>query len=142
MPPVLFGLIGDIGGPELILIFVLVLLLFGGQRLPDFARGLGKSIREFKKATSGVEEEIKRAMEEPPRPVPRPAPLPPPPALPEPHPEMDSEYLPPEALPPAPSGESVESTSDSPPPSPGPDQPLPPTSETPPAGDKPHLPQP
>lgn len=142
MPPVLFGLIGDIGGPELILIFVLVLLLFGGQRLPDFARGLGKSIREFKKATSGVEEEIKRAMEEPQRPVPRPAPLPPPPALPEAHPDMDSEYLPPEALPPAPSGESVESTSVSPPPSSGPDQPLPPTSETPPAGDKPHSPQP
>jgi len=73
-----FGLIGDIGGPELLLIFVLVLLLFGGQRLPDFARGLGKSIREFKKATSGVEEEIKRAMEEPPVPIKRQAMLPPP----------------------------------------------------------------
>ena len=72
------GLIGDIGGPELLLIFVLVLLLFGGQRLPDFARGLGKSIREFKKATSGVEEEIKRAMEEPPAPIKRSAMLPPP----------------------------------------------------------------
>ncbi|MFN5560521.1 MAG: twin-arginine translocase TatA/TatE family subunit, partial [Opitutaceae bacterium] len=42
------ALIGDIGGPELLLIFVLVLLLFGGKSLPDFARGLARSIREFK----------------------------------------------------------------------------------------------
>ena len=72
------ALIGDIGGPELLLIFVLVLLLFGGKSLPDFARGLARSIREFKKATSGVEEEIKRAMEEPPPPR-RSLPPPPPP---------------------------------------------------------------
>ena len=63
-----FAIIGDIGGAELLLIFVLVLVLFGGKRLPDFARGLGRSIREFKKATSGVEEEIRRVMEEPPPP--------------------------------------------------------------------------
>lgn len=72
----IFGLIGDIGGPELMLIFVLVLLLFGGKKLPEFARGLGKSIREFKKATSGVEDEIRKAMEEPPPPRKRPAALP------------------------------------------------------------------
>jgi sec-independent protein translocase protein TatA len=78
MFPSAFALIGDIGGPELLLIFVLVLLLFGGKSLPDFARGLARSIREFKKATSGVEEEIKRAMEEPPPPR-RPLPAPPPP---------------------------------------------------------------
>ena len=64
----LFAIIGDIGGAELLLIFVLVLVLFGGKRLPDFARGLGRSIREFKKAPSGVEEEIRRVMEEPPPP--------------------------------------------------------------------------
>lgn len=79
MIPSVLALIGDIGGPELLLIFVLVLLLFGGKSLPDFARGLGRSIREFKKATSGVEEEIKRAMEEPPPPR-RNLPPPPPPA--------------------------------------------------------------
>ncbi len=62
----LFAIIGDIGGAELLLIFVLVLVLFGGKRLPEFARGLGRSIREFKKATSGVEEEIRRVMEDPP----------------------------------------------------------------------------
>ena len=36
---------------------LIVLVLFGGQKLPEFARGLGKSIREFKKAAAGVEEE-------------------------------------------------------------------------------------
>ena len=55
----------DVGGGEMMLIFFIVLMLFGGQKLPEFARGLGKSIREFKKATAGVEDEIKRAMEEP-----------------------------------------------------------------------------
>jgi TatA/E family protein of Tat protein translocase len=56
--------IDGLGGPEMILIFVIVLVLFGGQKLPEFARGFGKSIREFKKAAAGVEEEFKRALEE------------------------------------------------------------------------------
>ncbi len=56
--------IEGLGGGEMMLIFVIVLVLFGGEKLPDFARGLGKSIREFKKAASGVEEEFKRALEE------------------------------------------------------------------------------
>lgn len=47
-------------------IFVIVLLLFGGKQMPELARGLGKSIREFKKVTSGVEEQIKQAIEEAP----------------------------------------------------------------------------
>ena len=58
--------IGDIGGGEIILVFLVVLMLFGGEKMPELARGLGKAIREFKKVTSGVEEQIKRAMEEPP----------------------------------------------------------------------------
>jgi sec-independent protein translocase protein TatA len=56
--------IDGLGGPEMVLIFVIILVLFGGQKLPEFARGLGKSIREFKKAAAGVEEEFKRALEE------------------------------------------------------------------------------
>jgi sec-independent protein translocase protein TatA len=56
--------IDGLGAPEMMLIFVIVLVLFGGQKLPEFARGLGKSIREFKKAAAGVEEEFKRALEE------------------------------------------------------------------------------
>ena len=56
--------IDGVGAPEMMLIFVIVLVLFGGKKLPEFARGLGKSIREFKKAAAGVEEEFKRALEE------------------------------------------------------------------------------
>jgi sec-independent protein translocase protein TatA len=69
----------DLGGPEVLLILLVALLLFGSQRLPDLARSLGKSIREFKKATSGLEEELKRAMEAPP-PSPRQPAAPPAPA--------------------------------------------------------------
>ena len=58
-----------IGGSELLLIFFVVLLLFGGEKMPEVARGIGKSIREFKKATAGVEEEIKKALAEPPPPT-------------------------------------------------------------------------
>ncbi len=46
----------SIGGWELLLILFIVLLLFGGKRLPELARGLGKGIREFKQGLSGVEE--------------------------------------------------------------------------------------
>lgn len=56
-----------IGGPEMVLILFITLILFGGKGLPEMARGLGRSIREFKKAAQGVEDEIKRAMEEPPK---------------------------------------------------------------------------
>ncbi len=55
--------IGNIGTPELIVVFVVVLLLFGPKKLPELARGLGKSIKEFKKATSEIENEIKSAMD-------------------------------------------------------------------------------
>ena len=52
------------GTQEMILILIVILLLFGAKRLPELARGLGKSIREFKKATSEVEENIREAMKE------------------------------------------------------------------------------
>jgi TatA/E family protein of Tat protein translocase len=58
--------IEGIGGPELLMIMFVVLLLFGGQKLPELAKGLGKSMREFKNAASGVEDEFKRAIEETP----------------------------------------------------------------------------
>ncbi|HWR01610.1 MAG TPA: twin-arginine translocase TatA/TatE family subunit [Chlorobaculum sp.] len=51
----------DIGGPELLLVFVVILVLFGGQKIPELARGLGKGIREFKKAQAGIEEEFNKA---------------------------------------------------------------------------------
>jgi len=52
------------GGTEMIVIILVILLLFGAKRLPELAKGLGKSIREFKKATSEVEENIRDAMKE------------------------------------------------------------------------------
>lgn len=70
-----FGFIDGIGGPELLLIFILSLMLFGGKKLPELARGVGRSVREFKRAAAGVEQEIKRVIEEPP-PVRRPPPAP------------------------------------------------------------------
>ncbi|MBI2515777.1 MAG: twin-arginine translocase TatA/TatE family subunit [Opitutae bacterium] len=53
-----------IGGPELMMILFIILLLFGANKLPELARGLGKSIKEFKRAASGVEEQFKDALEE------------------------------------------------------------------------------
>lgn len=50
----------NMGGSEIILILVAVLLLFGGKKLPELARGLGKGIREFKDASDGVKREIHR----------------------------------------------------------------------------------
>ncbi|MEI8313481.1 MAG: twin-arginine translocase TatA/TatE family subunit [Verrucomicrobiota bacterium] len=46
------------GGPELIFILVIVLLLFGAKKLPELARGLGQSLGEFKKAREEFEREI------------------------------------------------------------------------------------
>jgi sec-independent protein translocase protein TatA len=67
--------IDGFGGPELLLIMFVVLMLFGSDKLPGLAKGMGKSIREFKKAASGVEEEIRQALEDPPEPK-KPAPIP------------------------------------------------------------------
>ena len=51
-------------GPELLIIFLVVLLLFGAKRLPELFKSFGKSIREFKKATTEIEEDIRTAMDE------------------------------------------------------------------------------
>ena len=50
---------GSMGIPEIIIVLVIILFLFGANRLPGLARGLGKSIREFKDATKHVEKELK-----------------------------------------------------------------------------------
>ena len=44
----------DLGGPELLIIVVVVALLFGSKRMPDAARGLGRSLRIFKAETKGL----------------------------------------------------------------------------------------
>lgn len=51
----------NIGLPEIVIILVVVLLLFGGKKIPEFAQGLGKGMREFKRALRDVEDEIKSA---------------------------------------------------------------------------------
>ena len=55
---------GSIGLPELLLVLLIVLLVFGGRRLPEIARGLGSGIRDFKQALRS-ETEIGRVEREP-----------------------------------------------------------------------------
>ncbi|HEX7366814.1 MAG TPA: twin-arginine translocase TatA/TatE family subunit [Pelobium sp.] len=50
----------NLGTQEVVMILFAVLLLFGGEKLPELARGLGKGIREFKDASDGVKREIHR----------------------------------------------------------------------------------
>jgi sec-independent protein translocase protein TatA len=72
-----FAFIQNINGPEILLIFLIVLLLFGAKRLPELFKSFGKSIREFKKATSEIEDDIRTAMdEEPAKPAAKPTPSP------------------------------------------------------------------
>lgn len=56
--------IGMPSGSEWMLIFLAVLLLFGAKKLPEFARGLGRSMGEFKKARQEFEHEINKTVEE------------------------------------------------------------------------------
>ncbi|HPK09009.1 MAG TPA: twin-arginine translocase TatA/TatE family subunit [Saprospiraceae bacterium] len=57
-------LLGSLGAPELIFIAFVVLLLFGGKKLPELMRGLGSGIREFNNAKANIESEVKESMKE------------------------------------------------------------------------------
>lgn len=59
----LLAFISGIGGYELLGILAIVLLLFGPRKLPELARGLGKSIKEFKKAAQEVQDDFQEAMD-------------------------------------------------------------------------------
>jgi len=52
------------GTHELIVIFLIVLLIFGGKKIPEIARGLGKGIREFKKAKDDIHDAVMTAANE------------------------------------------------------------------------------
>ena len=51
---------GNIGFTEILIIFLILLVLFGAKKLPDLAQGLGKGIREFKKAVKDVGDDVKK----------------------------------------------------------------------------------
>ena len=60
-PTIAFIFGGAPGGPEILLVLLVVLLLFGAKRLPEIARNLGKSMEEFKRAARDVTDEIMHA---------------------------------------------------------------------------------
>ena len=51
---------GNIGGSELFLILLIILVFFGAKKLPDLAKGLGQGIREFRKAARDVQDEVEK----------------------------------------------------------------------------------
>ncbi|MGF7232737.1 Sec-independent protein translocase subunit TatA/TatB [Arachidicoccus sp.] len=55
---------GEIGFSEILLIAVVVLVLFGSKKIPDFMRGLGKGVREFNDAKDNVRKELENGMKE------------------------------------------------------------------------------
>lgn len=55
---------GSLGMPEILVIAIAVLVLFGGRKIPEFMRGLGKGIREFNDAKNNVRKELEEGMNE------------------------------------------------------------------------------
>jgi len=55
---------GDIGFSEILLIAVVILVLFGSRKIPEFMRGLGKGVREFNDAKDSVRKELEEGMKE------------------------------------------------------------------------------
>ena len=55
---------GNLGFQEILLIALVVLVLFGGRKIPEFMRGLGRGIREFNDAKTNVKRELEEGMKE------------------------------------------------------------------------------
>jgi sec-independent protein translocase protein TatA len=53
-----------LGTPELVLIAFVILVFFGGNKIPELMRGLGRGVKEFNSARSNVEDEIRKGMDE------------------------------------------------------------------------------
>ena len=49
----------NLGAPEIIIIAIIILLLFGGKKIPELMKGIGKGIKNFKEGVKGVEDDIK-----------------------------------------------------------------------------------
>ena len=62
----LFAFLGDVGGGELMLILVFILMFFGANKIPELARGLGEGMRQFRDATNEIRSEIENAGSMPP----------------------------------------------------------------------------
>jgi sec-independent protein translocase protein TatA len=87
----------NLGGGEIILILALVLILFGAKKLPELAKGLGQGIKEFKKATREVTDEVQSSMDETtPQPARR---LPSTPTQPQPQPQPETPQTVPQSPP-------------------------------------------
>ncbi len=51
---------GNLGTPEILLILLIVLIFFGAKKIPELAQGLGKGVREFRKAARDIQDEIEK----------------------------------------------------------------------------------
>ena len=56
--------LGPVGWPEIVIILAIALLLFGGKKLPELARGLGRGLRHFKEEVQGIKSDIGEAIDE------------------------------------------------------------------------------
>ena len=52
----------NLGAPEILLIMLVILIFFGPKKIPDLARGLGKGLREFRKASQEIQEDIEKEL--------------------------------------------------------------------------------
>ncbi len=60
-----FLLFGSLGAPEIIVIAFIVLLLFGGKKIPELMKGIGKGVKSFKDGVKGIEDDIKEGDSDP-----------------------------------------------------------------------------
>ncbi len=60
----IFLLFGNLGTGELIVIVLVILLLFGGKKIPELMKGIGKGVKSFKQGLNEVEDEIKKASDD------------------------------------------------------------------------------
>ena len=55
---------GNFGTAELIIIFLVILIIFGAKKIPDLAQGIGKGLKEFKNAVKDVEDDVKNSTDD------------------------------------------------------------------------------